>query len=254
VPERRWCEPGGQEPLKPADPERQLAEELQRVQEQCDDLVRTISHDLRTPLSVLLLQAQMLQRSLAPDDRNAKRVDTIITNGLRLDTMIRDLVEVFRLENGQIQLARKPIELPAFITGIIKRLAENLAVDRVRLSFEPDLPPLPADPVRLEHVLVNLLSNALRYSDAPSEVLVHTARSPGSVSITVTDHGVGIARNELPRIFKRFYRTPDTHRQEGLGLGLTIAGMVVSAHGGKIEVESELGQGSSFRVVLPLNG
>jgi signal transduction histidine kinase len=238
--------------LKQADPERQLAEELQRVQEQRDDLVRTISHDLRTPLSVLLLQAQMLQRSLAPDDRNAKRVDTIISNGLRLDTMIRDLVEVVRLENGQIQLARKPIELPAFITGIVKRLAENLAVARVRLSFEPDLPPLPADPVRLEHVLVNLLSNALRYSD--SEVLVHTARSNGFVSITVTDHGVGIARNELPRIFKRFYRTPDNRRQEGLGLGLTIAELVVSAHGGRIEVESELGQGSSFRVVLPLNG
>jgi two-component system sensor histidine kinase KdpD len=215
-------------------------------------LVRTISHDLRTPLSVLLLQAQMLQRSLAPDDRNAKRVDTIISNGLRMDTMIRDLVEMVRLENGQIQLARKPVELPTFIPGIVKRLAENLGMDRVRLSFEPDLPPLPADPVRLEHVLVNLLSNALRYSD--SEVLVHTARSPGSLSITVTDHGVGIARNELAGIFKRFYRTPDKRRQEGLGLGLTIAEMVVSAHGGKIEVESDLGQGSSFRVVLPLSG
>jgi signal transduction histidine kinase len=251
VPERSWCEPGGQEPSQQADRERQLTQELQRVQEQRDDLVRTISHDLRTPLSVLLLQAQMLQRSIAPDDRNAKRVDTIISNGLRLDTMIRDLVEVVRLENGQIQLARKPVELAAFITGILKRLAEKQAVDRVRLSFEPDLPPLHADPVRLEHVLVNLLSNALRYSD--SEILVHTACSHGSVSITVTDHGVGIARNQLPQIFKRFYRTPDIHRQEGLGLGLTIAEMVVSAHGGKIEVESELGQGSCFRVVLPLN-
>jgi signal transduction histidine kinase len=224
---------------------------LQRAQEQRDILLRTVAHDLRTPLSALLLHAQMLQRSLEPSDRNAKRVDTIIANGERLAIMTEDLVEMIRLENGQFQLARKPIDVQAFIKSLVDRLAATLAMDRVRVSCEPHLPLLSADPQRLERVLVNLLSNALRYSDAASEVLLHVARSDGFVTISVSDRGIGIARSDLPRVFERFYRTRDNNRQEGLGLGLAITAMLVRAHGGQIEVESELGKGSVFRVTLP---
>jgi signal transduction histidine kinase len=224
---------------------------LQQVQEQRDVLLRTVSHDLRTPLSVLLLHAQMLRRSLEPDDRNARRVDTIIANGQRLATMTQDLVEMIRLESGAIRVVRKPIEIPSFLKELVERMAATLAVDRVRVSCEPDLPRLAADPERLERVLVALLSNALKYSNAASEVLLHAARSYGTVTISVTDHGVGIARDDLARVFEPFYRTKDKNRQEGLGLGLTIAALVVRAHGGKIEVESEVGKGTVFRVMLP---
>jgi signal transduction histidine kinase len=155
---------------------------LQQVQEQRDDLLRIMSHDLRTPLSALLLQAQMLQRSLTPGDRNAKRVDTIIANGQRLDTMIRDLVDMARLEDGQVKLARRPIDVQAFMTALVERMAGTLPTQRLRLSFEPRLPPLPADPDRLERVLVNLLGNALKYSDAPAEVLVHSSCAGGDSS------------------------------------------------------------------------
>jgi signal transduction histidine kinase len=225
---------------------------LQQAVEQRDDLVRTISHDLRTPLSVLLLQAQMLQRTLAPEDRNAKRVDTIIANGLRLDNMIRDLVEMVRLENGQIHLARRPVALTGFISGLRERLAAAMPEDRVRFSCEPNLPAVLADPIRLEHMLVNLISNALKYSDPPSEVLVHGDRRDEFATITVTDRGVGIPRNELSNVFKRFYHTKDNRRQDGLGLGLTVTALLVAAHGGTINVESELGKGSAFCVSLPL--
>jgi PAS domain S-box-containing protein len=227
--------------------------QLQQVQEQRDDLVRMVSHDLRTPLSALLLQAEMLQRALQPDDRHAKRVGTIIANGQRLATMIRDLVEVVRLENGQFQLARKLVHLHSFISDLGKRLAETLPTERLRLSSEPDLPPVPVDPDRLERMLVHLLSNALKYSDASAEVSVHASRSDGFVAIAVTDHGVGISRQELPHVFERRWRNQSHGRQESLGLGLYITSLLVRAHGGRIEVESELGKGSIFRIHLPVD-
>ncbi|HJX63300.1 MAG TPA: ATP-binding protein [Polyangia bacterium] len=224
---------------------------LQQVQEQRDDLVRMVSHDLRTPLSALLLQAQMLQRSLQPRDGHGKRVATIIANGQRLATMIRDLVEVVRLESGQFQLMRKPIDVQRFTTDLCERLAETLPTERLRLSSQPRLPVVSADPERLERMLVHLLSNALKYSDASAEVGVHASCADGFVTIAVTDHGVGIARQELPHAFERRCRSNDSVQQESLGLGLYITALLVRAHGGRIEVESELGQGSVFRVHLP---
>jgi two-component system phosphate regulon sensor histidine kinase PhoR len=212
-----------------------------------------VSHDLRTPLSALLLQAQMLQRALQPEDRHAKRVATIIANGERLATMIRDLVEVVRLEAGQFQLAWKPIQVHSFISELSERLAQTLPTERLRLSCEPHLPSVPADPDRLERMLVHLLSNALKYSDASAEVGVHTCGSDGFVAIAVTDHGVGISRQELPRVFERRSRSQSHGRQESLGLGLYITSLLVRAHGGRIEVESELGKGSVFRIHLPVD-
>jgi PAS domain S-box-containing protein len=227
--------------------------QLQQVQEQRDDLVRMVSHDLRTPLSTLLLQAQMLQRALPPEDRHAKRVATIVANGQRLATMIRDLVEVVRLENGQFQLARKPIHVHSFISDLSKRLAETLPTERLRLSGEPHLPLVLVDPDRLERMLVHLLSNALKYSEASAEVGVHTSCADGFVAIAVTDHGVGISRQELPHAFERRWRNQSHGRQESLGLGLYITALLARAHGGRIEVESDLGKGSVFRIHLPVD-
>lgn len=227
---------------------------LQQVQEQRDDLLRTVSHDLGTPLSALLLQAQMLHRSLGPGDPNAKRVATIIANGQRLANMIRDLVDSARLESGRIQLAKRPVDVQSFITELVERLAGNLPTERIRLSFEARLPPLPVDPDRLERILVNLLSNALKYSNPPDEVLLHASCADGFVTMAITDHGVGIPKQELSHLFERSSRTKDSSRQEALGLALYITAMLVQAHGGRIEVESELGQGSVFRVQLPVDG
>ena len=226
---------------------------LQQVQEQRDDLVRIMSHDLRTPLSALLLQAQMLQRALTPEDRNAKRIGTVIANGQRLDTMIQNLVDMVRLEDGGVKVARRPIDVQAFLTALVERMAGTLPTERLRLSFESDLPPLPADPGRLERILANLLGNALKYSVAPAEVSVHSSCAEGHVAIAVTDHGVGIPRQELPHVFERSCRGKDGGRPDGLGLGLYITGLLVRAHGGRVEVESELGKGSVFRVFLPVD-
>ena len=141
--------------------------------------------------------------------------------------------------------------MQAFLTALVEQMAGTPPTQRLRLSFAQSLPPLPADPDRLERGLVILLGNALKYSDAPAEVLVHSSCAGGFVAIVITDRGVGIPRQELPHVFERRGRGKDSGRQQGLDLGLHIAALSVRAHGGRIEVESELGKGSVFRVFLP---
>jgi two-component system phosphate regulon sensor histidine kinase PhoR len=109
-----------------------------------------------------------------------------------------------------------------------------------------------ADPNRLERILGNLLSNALKYSDPGTEVLVSARNTDGEVTISVVDQGRGIAPEDLPRIFGRFYRSITARKAEGLGLGLHITRLLVEAHGGRIWAESELGKGSSFSFTLPM--
>jgi signal transduction histidine kinase len=226
--------------------------ELSAVVEQRDDLLRAISHDVRTPLTALLLQAQTLERSLDPNDRRGRSVRTIVTNAKRIAAMINDLVDMVRFESGKWQVERRPIDVGAFVLEIKDRLAEMLATERVRISVEPDLPLLFADPDRLERVVVNLLSNALKYSEPGSEVVLCACARHGSIEISVTDHGKGIPHDEIPHLFERFYRARNVGRKEGLGLGLYIAAMLVKAHGGSIEVDSEVGKGSVFRIALPI--
>ncbi len=156
--------------------------------------------------------------------------------------LLADLLDVF---------AVAPVDLAAAIPELLDRLRGGLAVDRVRLAFAPALPRVLADPARLERVLVNLLSNALKYSPPESEVVLGAAPAPEGVAIAVTDRGVGIAPEDQAHIFDRFFRARGARRPEGLGLGLYIARLLVEAHGGTVSAESGLGQGSTFRVVLP---
>jgi hypothetical protein len=224
---------------------------LRELQEQRDDLLRMISHDLRTPLSALMLQAQLVERALAPADPNRRRLEAILASAHRIGSMIKDLVDLARLESGQLALDRRPLDLEQFTAELRGRLAGALGMERVRVEIEPGLPPLDADAEHLERVVVNLLSNALKYSTPPSEVVLRVTRAPKGVALAVIDHGRGIAADELPHLFERFYRAPGARRSDGLGLGLFITASLVRAQGGRIEVESELGTGSTFRVLLP---
>jgi signal transduction histidine kinase len=125
-------------------------------------------------------------------------------------------------------------------------------VGRVDIDVPAGLPDVAADTDRLERILTNLLTNALRYSFPETRVLVKARRTDKGVVISVTDKGVGIAPADLPRVFERFYRVKDAGKPEGLGLGLYITKMLIEAHGGRIWVESELGKGSTFYFTLPL--
>ena len=179
------------------------------------------------------------------------RATAVLKSCERMSAMIEDLVEATLLEDGRLQISPEPVDLAVVVPELLERFRGALEIDRVRLAVEPGLPRALADPQRLERILVNLLTNALKYSPSQGEITLELASDPDGVAIVVTDRGIGIAPEDVPHVFERFFRARGARQPEGLGLGLYITRLLVHAHGGRIEVASQLGQGSTFRVVLP---
>ncbi len=224
------------------------------LEEQREDILRAISHDLRSPLSAILGHAELLARHLQKADLERERLsaDAIAINARRMNAMIQDLVDAARLESGQLRLNRQLVDLRSFISDLLRRLGPAMETGRIRAEVPEGLPPVSADPDRLERILTNLLSNALKYSSPGSEVLVSAQRWDGDVVTSVSDRGPGIPPEDLPKLFQRYARTTVSQaRREGLGLGLYITRQLVEAHGGHIWVESQVGVGSTFSFSLP---
>lgn len=229
--------------------------ERKKAEQFREDYVHTISHDLRNPLAIVQGQAQFLQRAAdnagwKPGERHS--VEAIVTGARRMNAMIQDLVDSARLDAGQLQLDLKPLDLPSFILDLKERLARAIDAERIRVASPEGLRSVSADANRLERILLNLISNALKYSPKETEVLVRVEEGAEAVVTSVTDRGVGIPPDDLPHIFERFYRAEGARKAEGLGLGLYITKMLIEAHGGRIWAESEVGQGSTFHFTLPL--
>jgi len=225
---------------------------LVELQEQREDILRAVSHDLRNPLAGVLGQAQLCERRLAQVGRERERQHalSIIASAQRMNTLIQDLVDAARSETGQLQLERHPVDLRAFALRLKAQLAPTLDVGRIEVAIPQGLPPVLADEARLERILSNLWSNALKYSDPGTPVRVSARQEDGYVITAVTDRGRGIAPEELPRLFERYSRL--ARAREGVGLGLYITRRLVEAHGGRIWAESELGKGSTFSFSLPI--
>jgi len=229
--------------------------QLHELQEQRDDLVRTVSHDLRTPLTVIQGQAQLVEKMVekpGQEGRVKQGVEAIITGARRMNSMILDLVDSARLEAGQLKMDCVPVDLPSFLSDLKGRLAGVLEMDRVRVEMPEGLPRASADPDRLERIFTNLVSNALKYSPPGTQVAVTAEMQGGMVTVSVSDQGEGIAAEDISNLFQRFYRARGTRKTEGVGLGLYITRMLVEAHGGRIWVESEVGKGSTFSFTLPV--
>ena len=224
---------------------------VRALQEERETLMQMVSHDLRTPLHVIVGHAQLLRRGGADAATVIRRSDAILASSGRMQRLIEDMVDATRLEAGHLQLHLEPVELARFLPGLKERLSGALEVDRVRIAAPHDVPAVLADPARLEQIVLNLVTNALKYSAAGSEVVVALATDGARTELSVSDRGPGIAPDELPRLFDRYYRARNATRAEGLGLGLFITHKLVDAHGWNIRVESELGRGSTFTVVIP---
>ncbi|MBI2953658.1 MAG: PAS domain-containing protein [Chloroflexi bacterium] len=225
---------------------------LRRLQEQQEEYIHTISHDLRAPLTVIQGQAQMIQRFADKLDMVRYSSEAIETGARQMNVMIQDLVDSARLEAGQLRLQRWSVGLNAFFSSLLRRATGLMDISRVQVQMPPDLPPVNADPDRLERIMLNLISNALKYSPTETEVRVNMERQAQDVVVSVIDRGVGVSPEDLPHIFERFYRSKAARSAEGLGLGLYITKMLVEAHRGRIWVKSEPGDGSAFYFTLPL--
>ena len=225
-----------------------------RHEELREEYLALISHDLRTPLSNIMMCAAMLKESLeskgmVADVKLAERAEH---NVRRMSAMLEELTEATSLESGGASLDLVPCDMLALVKSVVDGMTSDQA-GRITVIADDTVPHVVlADSSRLERVLTNLLTNALKYSAADAPVVARIMRSANTVQVAVVDRGIGIAAESIGMLFERYYRTKAGRaRAGGLGLGLYIARMIVEMHGGAVRVVSELGRGSTFTVLFP---
>jgi two-component system sensor histidine kinase KdpD len=221
-----------------------------------DALLSTISHDLRTPLVSIIGAVSSLLTYGVTYDANTRRelLLTIEEEAERLNRFVGNLLDMMRLQSGALQLKRDWVEIGDVIGTALSRLTRLLEQHQLMLEIDPDLPMLRLDFVLIEHVLVNLLENAAKYSPPQTTIRVSARRVGQAIALEVADEGIGIPAGERERIFDKFYRVQRGDRHgAGTGLGLSICRGIVEAHGGHITARSAAhGQGTVFTVTLPL--
>jgi signal transduction histidine kinase len=234
------------------------AHELQRQKERVallTEFMSNISHDIKTPISVIQTSLHLLERASDPARRQEK-IESIRAQALLLDKFIQDILIISRLDYAP-QLDFKSVGLDGIVRDIERRLRPAVERKRLTLTVELDAGELPVcgDERELDRVLVNLVENAINYTPEAGCVQVRGYREGGSAVIAVSDTGIGMAAGEIPRIFDRFYRTSSARaaHDAGTGLGLAIVRKIVEMHNGRIDVESQAGQGSTFTLRLPLD-
>ena len=222
------------------------------------DFVANVSHELRTPLSILRGYIETLLDSPETSREELSRILRVMErHSKRLDLLAGDLLTLAQLESANPHLQLGDIDLSSFFRDVIHDLEKKLANKQFHLLVDvsPDLPPIHADPTRLQEALYNLLDNAVKYSRKRGEIRLSARKRDGEIELAVSDDGIGIAKEDLPRIFERFYRadkarSPDKVR--GTGLGLAIVKHIAQLHGGRVEADSELGKGTTIRVLIPM--
>jgi two-component system, OmpR family, phosphate regulon sensor histidine kinase PhoR len=230
---------------------------LRRLERVRQDFVANVSHEFRTPLTAIQGFAETLLAGAIDDPLNRRRfVEIIREHSMRLARLTEDLLKLSRIEAGQLQLDFRPVSVTQLIESCVET-AQLKAVPRqlaLHVSLPERLPPARGDSNTLQEVLQNLLDNALQYTPAGGRIDVSASCSNGHVVVTVADTGIGIPQVEQERIFERFYRVDAARSREagGTGLGLSIARHIMEAHGGRLWVESAVGEGSRFHFSIPV--
>jgi two-component system phosphate regulon sensor histidine kinase PhoR len=231
---------------------------FKELDEMKNDFVRMVSHELRSPISAIRLQHAVILDGLAGEltDKQRELITRAQAKLQGLLELINDMLDVAKMEAGFRHFEQVPLQLPEILNEIVEFMEVRAEAQRVKLRLEadPGLPAVLADHRGMEEVFTNLISNAINYSPSGGDVTVSVGMNGEFLEVRVSDQGVGIEPEELPKIFDKFYRvkSPETRQVIGTGLGLPIVKSVVEAHRGIIEVESQVGVGSTFRVMLPV--
>ncbi len=227
-----------------------------------DEFLSIASHELKTPLTPLKLQTQGLMRALKSEsavtlkqEKIEKMVEVSDRQIGRLSRLIDDLLDISRISNGKLSLNREEFDLIALIRDVAERFSDQLARAECSLELNAAIPSLfmQGDPFRLEQVVINLLTNAIKYGPAQPIRIAVQRQDEGHVRLLFQDHGIGIAKEDQKRIFERFERAVSESHFGGLGLGLYIVAQIIEAHEGTITVRSKLGAGSTFTLTLPVH-
>jgi two-component system, OmpR family, phosphate regulon sensor histidine kinase PhoR len=231
--------------------------ELKKIDQVRRDFVANVSHELRTPLSILRGYIETLLDSPKTPQEELTRILRIMErHSDRLELLVEDLLTLAQLESGNPNLQIGTVDLSSFLTEMVRDWEKKLTRKQLNMVVDlpTELPLICADRTRLQEALYNLLDNAVKYSREQGEIRLSARQHGGEIELAVSDDGIGIATEDLPRIFERFYRadkarSPDKVR--GTGLGLAIVKHIAQLHGGRVEAESELERGTTIRVILP---
>jgi two-component system sensor histidine kinase KdpD len=236
-----------------------LADEARRAELRAETeqlrsaLLSSVSHDLRTPLAVVTgATSTLLERPPKDEDKRRALVVTAHEEALRLNRLVRNLLDMTRLEAGALTVRKELQPLEEVVGTALNRLESRLLDREVATSVPHDLPLVPFDSILIEQVLINLLENAVKHTPPSTPIEVDAALHDREIQIAVADRGPGVAKHDAERVFEKFYRAHE-HEGGGVGLGLTICRGIVCAHGGRIWVEARPGGGASFRFTLPLD-
>jgi signal transduction histidine kinase len=234
------------------------ASERDQLDRMKDEFVLTASHELRSPLTSVqgFAELLMLDRD-SLSQRQVETVEIILDNCRHLVRLLNDLLDLARSDAGRLVVNPRPTQLTPLIEDVVRTLRAQTDASEQTLTerIEPNLPLVEVEPDRIRQILVNLVTNAHEYSPERASIEVTAGVADAGVEIDVTDNGPGIPPAQLEHIFERFVRGDAglTQRVGGTGLGLAISKSLVDLHGGTISVDSEVGRGSSFKVVLPLS-
>lgn len=229
-------------------------DEQRRLQQEKDEFVSSVCHELRNPLTVVNGYLRILEARL--NLRNPSTAEALEVIGRQTRKLIRianELVDVSRVESGRLQILKQETDLREVIDRSVRSLQASIKQHRITTEMLADFPTVQCDAVRIEQVMVNLLTNAIKYSPDGGEIVITLSLHGGIPLVSVRDQGIGISAEDLTNVFNRFYRAP--RRPPGVdsvGLGLYICMGIVDAHGGRIWAESEPGKGSVFYFTLPV--
>lgn len=225
------------------------------LQERHNVFLQTVAHDLRGPLTVILGYAEALLAPLQPGDIESTNISfatEILKSSEKMESMIEELLDTARMEGASVNLHKEPIPLKSFVGDMLHHTCQkSMPMERFEFKILTDLPAVSANPEHLERIMMNLLSNAFKFSPSDSKVTIQARKYGDDIMISVIDQGPGITPSDRSRLFQRYAQVPGRDSPGGVGLGLYITRLLVEAHGGKIWIESKVGHGSTFNFTLP---
>jgi signal transduction histidine kinase len=227
--------------------------ELSRMK---SDFVSTVSHEFKSPLTSIRHLAEMLQAGSVPSEERRRRYyDVLVEQSARLSSLVTNILDLARIEEGKKEFSFEVLDLGALVADLVVATEQRVGHEGylVRADVRESLPRVRADRDAMAQAIGNLVDNAIQYSRDAKEIRVRAFGEAGQAVVAVEDHGVGIPPSEIDRVFERFYRGGDalTRTVKGSGLGLALVKEIVAAHGGTVQVQSEMGRGSTFSIRLP---
>lgn len=232
--------------------------QMERLEGIRRDFIANVSHEMRTPLTIIRGYNQALADGTVSDPQQVRQYYQLIDEEvLRLQRLIKDVLDLSRLQAGRVEVALEPLPLPALVASVGEMLARKAADKQIRLNVPPSdlaLPEIMGHGDRLVQLILILLDNAIQYTPAGGQVEVCLAADATAVKMSVSDTGIGIAAEDLPFVWERFFKADKAHtrQQTGTGLGLAIAREIIEMHGATVELQSEIGRGTTFYLRFPL--